>query len=179
MARPSAEEMFKNMIGRRDTPAAQPVQEAAAPAAEKKKASTVQVTVRLRPEQHRQLKEAAFHRDCDMSELVRQALDQFILALRPVPVAEGRILLIPHTGDDAHALPIIAHQSGAHAVLIVFLQITPKHPEQIVTGPVKTCRPLVELTKKVLIRNIIDIGAVTPRGGPKESARSTLITARI
>ena len=48
MARPSAEEMFKNMIGRRDT-----------------------------PEQHRQLKEAAFHRDCDMSELVRQALDQF------------------------------------------------------------------------------------------------------
>ena len=39
--------------------------------------STVQVTVRLRPEQHRQLKEAAFHRDCDMSELVRQALDQF------------------------------------------------------------------------------------------------------
>ena len=44
MARPSAEEMFKNMIGRRDTPAAQPVQEAAAPAAEKKKASTVQVT---------------------------------------------------------------------------------------------------------------------------------------
>ena len=78
MARPSAEEMFRNMIGRRDTPAAQPVQEAAAPAAEKKKASTtVQVTVRLRPEQHRQLKEAAFHRDCVMSELVRQALDQF------------------------------------------------------------------------------------------------------
>ena len=76
MARPSAEEMFRNMIGRRDTAAAQPVQEAAAPAAEKKKASTVQVTVRLRPE-HRQLKEAAFHRDCDMSELVRQALDQF------------------------------------------------------------------------------------------------------
>ena len=69
MARPSAEEMFKNMIGRRDTAAAQPVQ--------KKKASTVQVTVRLRPEQHRQLKDAAFHRDCDMSELVRQALDQF------------------------------------------------------------------------------------------------------
>lgn len=77
MARPSAEEMFKNMIGRRDTPAAQPVEEAAAPAAEKKKASTVQVTVRLRPEQHKQLKAAAFHRDCDMSELVRQALDQF------------------------------------------------------------------------------------------------------
>ena len=77
MARPSAEEMFKNMIGRRATPAAQPVQEAAAPAAEKKKASTVQVTVRLRPEQHRQLKDAVFHRDCDMSELVRQALDQF------------------------------------------------------------------------------------------------------
>ena len=77
MARPSAEEMFKNMIGRRDETAAQPVQEAAAPAAEKKKASTVQVTVRLRPEQHRQLMEAAFHRDCDMSELVRQALDQF------------------------------------------------------------------------------------------------------
>ena len=76
MARPSAEEMFKNMIGRRDPAAAQPVQEAA-PAAEKKKASTVQVTVRLRPEQHRQLKDAAFHRDCDMSELVRQALDQF------------------------------------------------------------------------------------------------------
>ena len=76
MARPSAEEMFKNMIGRRDTPASQPVQEAA-PVAEKKKASTVQVTVRLRPEQHRQLKDAAFHRDCDMSELVRQALDQF------------------------------------------------------------------------------------------------------
>ena len=73
MARPSAEEMFKNMIGRRDETAAQPVQEAAAPAAEKKKA----VTVRLRPEQHRQLKDAAFHRDCDMSELVRQALDQF------------------------------------------------------------------------------------------------------
>ena len=39
--------------------------------------STVQVTVRLRPEQHKQLKAAAFHRDCDMSELVRQALDQF------------------------------------------------------------------------------------------------------
>jgi len=35
------------------------------------------VTVRLRPEQHKQLKAAAFHRDCDMSELVRQALDQF------------------------------------------------------------------------------------------------------
>ena len=79
MARPSAEEMFKNMIGRRDEDAAQPAQEtAAAPAAEeKKKASTVQVTVRLRPEQHKQLKAAAFHRDCDMSELVRQALDQF------------------------------------------------------------------------------------------------------
>lgn len=77
MARPSAEEMFRNMIGRRDTSAAKPVEEAAAPAAEKKKASTVQVTVRLRPEQHRHLKEAAFHRDCDMSELVRQALDQF------------------------------------------------------------------------------------------------------
>ena len=77
MARLSAEEMFNNMIGRRDTAAAQPVQEAAAPAAEKKKASTVQVTVRLRPEQHKQLKAAAFHRDCDMSELVRQALDQF------------------------------------------------------------------------------------------------------
>ena len=59
MARPSAEEMFRNMIGRRDTSAAKPVEEAAAPAAEKKKASTVQVTVRLRPEQHRQLKEAA------------------------------------------------------------------------------------------------------------------------
>ena len=77
MARPSAEEMFRNMIGRRDTAAAKPVQEAAAPTAEKKKASTVQVTVRLRPEQHKQLKAAAFHRDCDMSELVRQALDQF------------------------------------------------------------------------------------------------------
>ena len=77
MARPSAEEMFRNMIGRRDTSAAKPVQEAAAPAAEKKKASTVQVPVRPRPEHPRQLKEAAFHRDCDMSELVRQALDQF------------------------------------------------------------------------------------------------------
>ncbi len=78
MARPSAEEMFKNMIGRKDEEAVQPAEEtAAAPAAEKKKASTVQVTVRLRPEQHRQLKAAAFHRDCDMSELVRQALDQF------------------------------------------------------------------------------------------------------
>lgn len=79
MARPSAEEMFKNMIGRRDEDAVSPAQEtAAAPAAEeKKKASTVQVTVRLRPEQHKQLKAAAFHRDCDMSELVRQALDQF------------------------------------------------------------------------------------------------------
>ena len=76
MARPSAEEMFKNMIGRRDTPAAQPVQEAA-PVAEKKKASTVQVTVLLRTQTHRHLKDAAFHRDCDMSELVRQALDQF------------------------------------------------------------------------------------------------------
>ena len=76
MARPSAEEMFKNMIGRKDEEP-QPAQETAAPAAEKKKASTVQVTVRLRPEQHRQLKDAAFHRDCDMSELVRQALDQF------------------------------------------------------------------------------------------------------
>ena len=43
----------------------------------RRKASTVQVTVRLRPEQHKQLKAAAFHRDCDMSELVRQALDQF------------------------------------------------------------------------------------------------------
>lgn len=75
MARPSAEEMFKNMIGRKDEEtAAQPAQEAAAP---EKKPSTVQVTVRLRPEQHRQLKAAAFHRDCDMSELVRQALDQF------------------------------------------------------------------------------------------------------
>ena len=75
MARLSAEEMFKNMIGRKDEEP-QPVQENA-PAAEKKKASTVQVTVRLRPEQHKQLKAAAFHRDCDMSELVRQALDQF------------------------------------------------------------------------------------------------------
>ena len=75
MARLSAEEMFKNMIGRKDE---EPAQEtAAAPTAEKKKASTVQVTVRLRPEQHKQLKAAAFHRDCDMSELVRQALDQF------------------------------------------------------------------------------------------------------
>ena len=75
MARLSAEEMFKNMIGRKEP---QPAQEtAAAPTAEKKKASTVQVTVRLRPEQHKQLKAAAFHRDCDMSELVRQALDQF------------------------------------------------------------------------------------------------------
>jgi predicted HicB family RNase H-like nuclease len=79
MARPSAEEMFKNMIGRKDEDTAQSAQKtAAAPAAEeKKKASTVQVTVRLRPEQHKQLKAAAFHRDCDMSELVRQALDQF------------------------------------------------------------------------------------------------------
>ena len=58
-------------------PTAEAVAEAAAPAAEKKKASTVQVTVRLRPEQHKQLKAAAFHRDCDMSELVRQAIDQF------------------------------------------------------------------------------------------------------
>ena len=73
MARLSAEEMFKNMIGRKDEEP-QPAQETAA---EKKKASTVQVTVRLRPEQHKQLKAAAFHRDCDMSELVRQALDQF------------------------------------------------------------------------------------------------------
>ena len=56
MARLSAEEMFKNMIGRKDEEP-QPAQEtAAAPTAEKKK---------------------AFHRDCDMSELVRQALDQF------------------------------------------------------------------------------------------------------
>ncbi len=79
MPRPSAEEMFKNMIGRKDEEAAvQPAQEMeATPPAEKKKPSTVQVTVRLRPEQHRQLKAAAFHRDCDMSELVRQALDQF------------------------------------------------------------------------------------------------------
>ena len=79
MARPSAEEMFKNMIGRKNESAAQTAQEtAAAPATEEtKKASTVQVTVRLRPEQHKQLKAAAFHRDCDMSELVRQALDQF------------------------------------------------------------------------------------------------------
>ena len=47
MARLSAEEMFKNMIGRKDEEP-QPAQEtAAAPTAEKKKASTVQVTVRL------------------------------------------------------------------------------------------------------------------------------------
>ena len=53
MARLSAEEMFKNMIGRKDEEP-QPAQEtAAAPTAEKKKASTVQVTVRLRPEQHK------------------------------------------------------------------------------------------------------------------------------
>ena len=59
MARLSAEEMFKNMIGRKDEEP-QPAQEiAAAPTAEKKKASTVQVTVRLRPEQHKQLKAAA------------------------------------------------------------------------------------------------------------------------
>lgn len=79
MARLSAEEMFKNMIGRKDEDtAARPVQQTApAPTAAKKKAATVQVTVRLRPEQHKQLKAAAFHRDCDMSELVRQALDQF------------------------------------------------------------------------------------------------------
>lgn len=79
MARLSAEEMFKNMIGRKDEDTAvQPVQQtAAAPTAPKKKPSTVQVTVRLRPDQHKQLKAAAFHRDCDMSELVRQALDQF------------------------------------------------------------------------------------------------------
>ena len=74
MARPSAEEMFKNMIGRRDTAAAQPVQEAAAPAAEKKKASTVQVTVRLRPEQHRQLKDAAGPRDGEVSERGRYSV---------------------------------------------------------------------------------------------------------
>ena len=42
MARLSAEEMFKNMIGRKDEEP-QPAQEtAAAPTAEKKKASTVQ-----------------------------------------------------------------------------------------------------------------------------------------
>ena len=57
MARLSAEEMFKNMIGRKDEEP-QPAQEtAAAPTAEKKKASTVQVTVRLRPGfRHKQLK---------------------------------------------------------------------------------------------------------------------------
>ena len=45
MARLSAEEMFKNMIGRKDEEP-QPAQETAvAPTAEKKKASTVQVTV--------------------------------------------------------------------------------------------------------------------------------------
>ena len=58
----------------------QPVrQTAAAPTASKKKPSTVQVTVRLRPDQHKQLKAAAFRRDCDMSELVRQALEQFFM----------------------------------------------------------------------------------------------------
>ena len=62
MARLSAEEMFKNMIGRKDEEP-QPAQEtAAAPTAEKKKASTVQVTVRLRPEQHKQRKAAAFQK---------------------------------------------------------------------------------------------------------------------
>ena len=64
MARLSAEEMFKNMIGRKDEEP-QPAQEtAAAPTAEKKKASTVQVTVRLRPEQHRQLKDLQHKRQC-------------------------------------------------------------------------------------------------------------------
>lgn len=82
MARPSAEQMFKNMIGRQtheETEAEQTVEkiQMVQPAAVKKKSSTVQVTVRLRPEQHKQLKAAAFHRECDMSELVRQALDQF------------------------------------------------------------------------------------------------------
>lgn len=82
MARPSAEQMFKNMIGRQtqeETEAAQAIvqPQTAQPTEPKKKSSTVQVTVRLRPEQHKQLKAAAFHRDCDMSELVRQALDQF------------------------------------------------------------------------------------------------------
>ena len=61
MARLSAEEMFKNMIGRKDEEPQQEQETAAAPTAEKKKASTVQVTVRLRPEQHKQLKAAAFH----------------------------------------------------------------------------------------------------------------------
>lgn len=79
MARPSAEEMFKNMIGRKESESTpRPVQKTAAKTAAKaKKPSTVQVTVRLRPEQHKQLKEAAFHRGCDMSELVRQAIDGF------------------------------------------------------------------------------------------------------
>lgn len=82
MARPSAEQMFKNMIGRQtqeETEAEQAIvqPQTAQPTEPKKKSSTVQVTVRLRPEQHKQLKAAAFHRDCDMSELVRQALDQF------------------------------------------------------------------------------------------------------
>ncbi len=77
MARLSAEEMFKNMIGRKDEEP-QPAQEtAAAPTAGEEESSTVQVTVRLRPEQHKAAQAAAFHRDCDMSELVRQALDQF------------------------------------------------------------------------------------------------------
>ena len=67
----SEPERVKEIIG------VSPQETAVAPTAEKKKASTVQVTVRLRPEQHKQLKAAAFHRDCDMSELVRQALDQF------------------------------------------------------------------------------------------------------
>ena len=83
MARLSAEEMFKNMIGRKDEEP-QPAQETAvAPTAEKKKASTVQVTVHEvrrvteNPQSFASRLGAAFHRDCDMSELVRQALDQF------------------------------------------------------------------------------------------------------
>ncbi len=82
MARPSAEQMFKNMIGRQTHEEAEVEQtvekiQVVQPAEVKKKSVTVQVTVRLRPEQHKQLKAAAFHRECDMSELVRQALDQF------------------------------------------------------------------------------------------------------
>ena len=75
--RPSAEQMFQNMIGRAPAEENPALQETAAEPKKKPAKNTVQVTVRLRPEQHKQLKEAAFHRDCDMSELVRQALDEY------------------------------------------------------------------------------------------------------
>lgn len=77
MARPSAEEMFKNMIGRRDTAAAQPVQEARRTGRREKKGihragDGASASGAAQTAQGRRLPPRLRY-----VELVRQALDQF------------------------------------------------------------------------------------------------------